>query len=160
VEDLHQQLPGWLIEHQHPPLFINTVGGLGSPWWKKTIAPYFIDDHNCSLSERYVAIIESIVFLLMNNLRQLQQQQTIHQLWLSGGLSRVDGLCQKLTDLSELPVLRFDQAEATARGAAWLAGEPSQLNFSSAEQTRSFSSVTNTNLKLRYARFTEAIHRL
>ncbi|MFW2371989.1 MAG: FGGY family carbohydrate kinase [Gammaproteobacteria bacterium] len=160
VADLNQQLPGWLDQLQHPPLFINTVGGLGSPWWKKAIAPHFINDQNHSLPERYVAIIESIVFLLMDNLRQLQQLKPIRQLWLSGGLSRVDGLCQKLSDLSQLPVVRYHQTEATARGAAWLASEPSQTDFSQAKNNQSFSPVTNSGLQQRYAVFHQAIHSL
>lgn len=160
VQDLFQQLPGWLEDQHTPPLFINTVGGLGSPWWKPVPAPHFMDDQDYSVAQRYVAIIESIVFLLMNNLLQLQKLQPVHQLWVSGGLSRLDGLCQKLSDLSQLPVRQFDQAEATARGAAWLATKALQNDFSSAQQSRNFSSITNSGLKLRYATFTEAIHRL
>ncbi|MCW8957282.1 MAG: FGGY family carbohydrate kinase, partial [Gammaproteobacteria bacterium] len=116
VDNLFEQLPAWLDEQQQPAVFINTVGGLGSPWWKKTVAPYFISDEEQSLSSRYVAIIESMVFLLLDNLQRLQQLQVIQQLQLSGGLSRLDGLCQKLSDLSGLPVMRFHQPEATARG--------------------------------------------
>ena len=44
----------------------------------------------------------------------------------SGGLSQLDSLCQKLADISGLIVFRPQQVEASARGAAfWLAGRPS-----------------------------------
>lgn len=160
VDDLFEQLPGWLDEHQQPPVFINTVGGLGSPWWKKTGAPYYIEHQDHSLAEHYVAIIESIVFLLMDNLQLLQQLQPIRQLQIGGGLSRLDGLCQKLSDLSGLPVLRFHQPEATARGAAWLATAQPEYDLIMADEHRKFLPVTNRALQHRYAEFNEAIHSL
>lgn len=160
VEDIFVQLPIWLDEHKQPPVFINTVGGLGSPWWKKTIAPYFLEDQKHSVAERYVAIIESIVFLLNENLLQLQQLRPIHELWISGGLSRLDGLCQKLSNLCNLPVLRFQHQEATARGAAWLARTSTKTNYSEIEYPQRFSSVTDPTLELRYAAFTKKIHSL
>ena len=160
VDDLFEALPGWLDKQQHPPVFINTVGGLGSPWWKKTVAPYFVKDQDHSPAERYVAIIESIAFLLMDNLRHLQQLQSIQKLRLSGGLSRLDGLCQRLSDLSQLPVIQFHHTEATARGAAWLATDKSQTDFSQTEEHRHFLPVTNPSLQQRYTVFHETIHSL
>ena len=42
VSNLWKQLPAWLNEIDQPPLFINSVGGLGSPWWHNNIEPKFI----------------------------------------------------------------------------------------------------------------------
>ncbi len=66
-----------------------------------------------------MAIIESIVFLIFNNLQQLSTPP--ETIFISGGLSILDGLCQRLADLSQANVLRFSEAESSARGCAWLA---------------------------------------
>ena len=42
------------------------------------------------------------------------------QLQISGGLAHLDGLCQRLADLSRLPIYRPKECEATARGLAYL----------------------------------------
>ena len=67
VADLFDQLPHWLASQTSPPIFINTVGGLGSPWWSDAVPPYFLDEI-AEPAARYVGIIESIVFLLQHNL--------------------------------------------------------------------------------------------
>jgi len=154
--DLFENLDDWLAQIQSPPLFINTVGGLGSPWWKADRAPYFIDQPSVSTESRYVAIIESIVFLLQNNLEQLQKIKQLTTLHVGGGLSRLDGLCQRLADLSGLQVVRFQELESTARGAAWLAmGCPEKWVKSSVEKC--FVPGSNAALKKRYKRFSNEI---
>jgi glycerol kinase len=78
-----------------------------------------------SLQERAVAVVESIAFLIQNNLEQIRKQQLITHLRVTGGLSKLSGLCQKLANLSGLDVSRVDDGEASARGVAWLAsGQP------------------------------------
>ncbi|VAW65526.1 Glycerol kinase [hydrothermal vent metagenome] len=122
--DLFEQLPHWLAQITSPPVFINSILNLGSPWWcdagePEFITPEFSNTKTPSQSEQYVAIIESIVFLIFNNIQQLSAPP--ETIFISGGLSILDGLCQKLADLSQANVLRFTEAESTARGCAWLA---------------------------------------
>ncbi|MDH5767201.1 MAG: FGGY family carbohydrate kinase, partial [Gammaproteobacteria bacterium] len=118
VTQLYTQLDNWLQNIDHLPVFINTIGGLGSPWWISGVDPYFInDDDHTLIEQRYVAIIESIIFLIMKNLERLAGHTTIKTLRVSGGLSQLDGLCQKLANLSGCQVERLDDPEATARGA-------------------------------------------
>ena len=146
VSDVLKQLPSWLNEIgtdeiKQPPLFINTVGGLGSPWWlsnikAKFIVSEFIEPHSpfskveadlavTDLATQAVAIIESMVFMVCINLEIMQCEQTLSNLRLSGGLSQLDGLCQRLANLSGLRIERMKLPEATARGVAWLAaGKP------------------------------------
>ena len=146
VSDVLKQLPAWLNEIglneiKQPPLFINTVGGLGSPWWlsnieAKFIVSEFIESYSplnkvkadltaTNLATQAVAIIESIVFMVCINLEIMQCEQTLSSLRLSGGLSQLDGLCQRLANLSGLRIERMKLPEATARGVAWLAaGKP------------------------------------
>ena len=50
-----------------------------------------------------VAIVESIIFLLQNNIEKLKDKDS-QSIIISGGLSALNGLCQKLADLSGLEV--------------------------------------------------------
>ena len=122
---IEQQLGDWLQQHHNPPVFINSVGGLGSPWWNSNIEPHFTyadaNRSDDSLPQKAVAVVESIVFMLHANLDIMRQQQTITRIRVSGGLSQLDGLCQRLASLTGLVVERSHNREATARGIAWLA---------------------------------------
>jgi len=119
--DIYTQLPNWLKEIKSPPIFINTIAGLGSPWWSDAGEPEFIGEGKHLQAHRYVAIIESIIFLTVKNIEQLSIKP--NTLFVSGGLSQLDGLCQKLADLSQITVQRFNTTETTARGCAWLANQ-------------------------------------
>lgn len=116
---LFEQLPQWLADICDPPLFINTLAGLGSPWWCDAGEADFIGTGKLSAPQKYVALIESIVFLISHNLQLLAQPP--QRILISGGLSQLDGLCQKLSDLNQASVLRFAQSEGSARGCANLA---------------------------------------
>ena len=157
VKNLFEQLPEWLEAIDTPPLFINTIGGLGSPWWKSARPAYFIGDEKSTLEARYVAIVESIVFLIMHNISEMRNHIDLHRLKISGGLSRLDMLCQKLSDLSGLSIERLGEPEATARGAAWLAaGCPENWNRQTVSDC--FHPCTNPGLKRRFEQFSGEIH--
>jgi len=158
-EDLFKQLPGWLNEVTEPPIFINTISGLGSPWWCSAGEIKYINHNTHQQSHRYVAIIESIAFLIFNNLQQLSAPRIEHGqpvLFISGGLSRLDGLCQKLADLSQLSIMRFANAEASARGCAWLACQLAENSTTEWEPLRvspQFRPAANAQLLARYHQF-------
>jgi glycerol kinase len=106
-----------------PPLFMNGVGGLGSPFWHPDFPIEFVGDGDDVA--QLAAVLESIAFLLCVNLETLRHSATLQRIRVSGGLSRSDVLCRNLADLSGLPVERYAVAEATARGVAFLAaGRP------------------------------------
>jgi glycerol kinase len=129
IENLQQQLPGWLLQVEQPPVFINTIGGLGTPWMRDDIPSSFVTEGNYPDAEKAVAVIESIIFMIQLNLELVQEEAPVRKLQASGGLSKLDGLCQKLSNLSGLALERSDVIEATARGAAWLsAGRPGDWN--------------------------------
>lgn len=166
--DLWEQLPAWLHatgpdENRQPLLFVNSIGGLGSPWWNNSIEPVFIidDDYLAINAEtgpvsldpasQAVAVIESIVFMICINLEIMQSGQPLSRLRVCGGLSQLDGLCQRLADLSILPVERLNLPEATARGIAWLAaGKPDDWSRADVEI---FKPGNNAKLYKRYAKF-------
>ena len=125
VDELLNRLPEWIEQVNEPPVFINAVGGLGTPWMQGGIQTSFIGNGDYSDAGKVVALIESIVFMIQVNLELMAAEAPIDRLRVSGGLSKQDGLCQKLSNLSGLEIVRSNVTEATARGVAWLAaGRP------------------------------------
>src|ERR1700733_2904829 len=101
------------------PLYINGIGGLGSPFWRAQQASYFIGDG--SAIERFAAVVESIDFLIAINFDLMRLRGgPLARVIASGGLSRSDWLCRRLAGLLGGPVSRGAQ-EATLRGVAALA---------------------------------------
>ena len=156
-EDIQTSLPHWLEQVTDPPLFMNTVGGLGSPWWRQGLAAEFVPGRErVNAAEAAVAVAESILFLVQYNLEIIQRQQAVTGLRISGGLSRLEALCQKLANLSKLPVQRADDPEASARGIAWLAaGQPE--NWQATDKIQHFEPLTDIALGNRYTRFIEQL---
>ncbi len=102
-----------------PLLFLNGIGGLGSPFWRSDFESRFVGTG--TLGTRLLAVLESIAFLLYTNYCELEAHgPRFTRLLLTGGLSVNDYLCQCLADLCGIPVLRSDDPEATARGLARL----------------------------------------
>ena len=157
IHGIKQRLPEWIKTVENPPLFINTIGGLGSPWWRQDVKAEFIgfDDFN-NKGALIVAVIESIVFMLRANLDLMIKESSLKTLRVSGGLSNVDGLCQKLANLCKLPVERTENPEATARGVAWLAaGRPAHWNSPGASPatTDIFRPIPDKALEQRYSQY-------
>jgi len=122
LHDWQMQLPDWLKQIGAPPVFLNSVGGLGAPWWRPGPNPRFLTEPD-SPAAAMVAVVESILFLVQANIDLLREMEpTVEAIRISGGLARLDGLCQKLANLSGLVLQRPEETEATARGIAWLAG--------------------------------------
>jgi len=109
-----------------PPLFINAVGGLGSPYWRANLIPSFVGQG--SDSQKLQAVQESIKFLLQSNLVVMQAHGfNLQRIVISGGLSLNDNFCQKLADLTNSSVWRPEEVEASARGAAYLLAQQSRV---------------------------------
>jgi glycerol kinase len=105
------------------PLFMNGVGGLGAPFWQPDFPTSFVGDGDDRA--RLAAVLESVAFLLQENIAVLQRSTPLRRIRISGGLARSAYLCRCLASVSGLPVERYALDEATARGVAFLAaGEP------------------------------------
>ncbi len=105
-----------LAEDNAPPLFLNGIGGLGTPFLGARLDSRFVgrgDPGQC-----LVAIVESIMFLLQLNLEHMNEilHRPPSRIAAGGGLSRLNGLCQGLADLTGLPVDRSQAHETTALG--------------------------------------------
>jgi glycerol kinase len=156
LHNWQKQLPAWLEQVDTPPVFLNSVGGLGAPWWRPGPEPRFLAEPD-SPAATMVAVVESILFLVQANIDLLSNMAPgVEAIRISGGLARLDGLCQKLANLSGLDVQRPEQLEATARGIAWLAGgEPAE--WSRTGEGYTFMPGKDENLQRRYQRFIEML---
>ncbi len=116
---LFEQLPRWLSKrHEQLGVFVNTVGGVGSPFWLPANPPKWVGGAS-SIEQRAVAIVESIVFLMAENLMRMQRAKpTIQSVVITGGLSRLDGLCQRLANVTHVRCCRLQAYESTLLGAA------------------------------------------
>jgi len=156
LQDWLGQLPGWFDGVTAPPIFLNSIGGLGAPWWRPGPEPEFLTEPD-SPAQALAGAVESILFLIQANVALLQDMHPdVGAIRISGGLAGLDGLCQKLSDLSGLLVQRPVQTEATARGIAWLAaGCPRE--WPPEPEGRAFKPKKNPELQERYQRFLEAL---
>lgn len=155
VDTSPENLNKWLQEKCDPPLFLNGVSGLGAPYWATDFNTAFVGDGDDG--QKAVAVIESIIFLLHINLQEMQKQASPPlQIQITGGLSGLDGLCQRLSDVVGLPVYRPVEREATARGTAYLVADcPSEWP----EQDIGvwFKPKENDALKKRYQKWQKAM---
>jgi glycerol kinase len=151
VADVVALLPAWLARGGEPPLFLNGIAGLGGPFWKPDFDSRYVDTGEPW--QHAVAVVESIVFLLQANIDEMANTlPPAKRIRVSGGVSRLDGLCERLAVVSGLPVHRRDDPEATARGIAYLAaGRPAEWNLAADE--RVFAPADDAPLRLRYRRW-------
>lgn len=158
VEGLIRKLADWTRQVPASPLvFLNGVSGLGSPFWQARFPVRF--EGEGSLAERAVAVVESIVFMLAVNLEeQARRLPAPVRIRLTGGLANLNGLGQRLADLTGIVVERPPELEATARGAAFLlAGRPAGWEAGGAPDV--FEPQPNPKLEANYARWRAAVER-
>jgi glycerol kinase len=158
LDDAVHRLPEWLERPGEPPLFLNGVAGLASPFWQADFASRFVGAGEPW--QQAVAVVESIAFLLQANLDEMDKLvPRPRRLRVTGGVARLDGLCRRLAALSGLPVLRRDDPEGTARGIAYLAaGRPAEWNAGGEEQV--FEARDEPGVRERYRRWRAEMARL
>ncbi len=155
LPDVKRHLPAWLDRDEPPPVFINTIGGLGSPWWRPGLRPALIG--RGEPGQKAVAVVESILFMLQANFETMcASGLSVSQIQISGGLAHLDGLCQRLADLTQRPVYRPAETEATVRGIAWLASGALQ-NWPKPGRGRWFKPQANNSLAARYRIFRQEL---
>ncbi len=155
VDDLPAHLPQWLEREPPSLLFLNGVAGLGGPFWKAEFASRFVEGGAGEGApwQKAVALVESIAFLLQANIDHMAAYVAAPgRIRVSGGVSRLDGLCRKLAALNGVEVHRRDDPEASARGIAYLAfGRPAEWNAGANEDV--FAPMSDPRLRERYRRW-------
>jgi glycerol kinase len=158
LPDLESLLPEWLARPPVGiPLLLNGIAGLGGPFWVADFDTRFVGEGEDW--QKGVALVESMAFLLQANIDHMAPfVAPARRMRVSGGLSRIDGLCRKLASLSGLPVHRRDDPEASARGIAYLAaGRPPGWN--TAPRQDLFSPEADAALATRYRRWRELMRK-
>lgn len=136
------------------PLFINSIGGLGSPYWRADISPRFLTE--ASEPAQVQAVVESIAFLIGRNLERLSAPSKPDKVIAVGGLSSSDYLCDCIASLSGLQLERASAREATALGLTYLvADRPEDWLPPITYQT--FAPTEMPGLAARYRRWIEAM---
>jgi len=140
---------------KHPPIVVNSVGGLGSPWWyadpKSGLHFDTTEIDRYDTRDRIASIMESIVFMITANLHEIQAcGLDIQHLRIGGGLSRDAALCQRLSNLMGLRASRSTEPEITARGMGWqAAGYPQQFRSTECQH---FKPRQDKHLEARFQR--------
>ena len=138
-----------LPEDAELPLYVNGVGGLGSPWWRPRVPSRFVGDGD--VLRRFAALVESVAIMLaVNFMRMSEAGPPLRRVLVMGGMSRSDWLCRRLAAACGAVVERT-VAEATARGAAALAA-PDLAHGWSAGCVARYEPATLAGLARRQAR--------
>jgi len=150
-----------------PPVFVNGIGGLGSPWWRVQQPSRFVGDavvgsaHPPTSSAtllRFAGLVESIAFMIAVNAELLARQAgSPRRVVLAGGISRSRWLGRRLAALLQLPVEVID-AEASARGVAQLASPASAANWPKVA-LHCHLPHHNAQLQARFRQFTELMEK-
>ena len=152
LDDLVSRLPAWLERPAPSLLFLNGIAGLGGPFWKAHFESRFVAAREGEHEpwHKAVALVESIAFLLQANIDHMAAfVPPAKRIRVSGGVSRLDGLCRRLASLNGLQVHRRDDPEASARGIAYLAaGRPAGWNTTAHEDV--FAPQEDRDLRQRY----------
>ena len=145
-------LNGAALADDDAPFFLNGVAGLGSPFWKPDFESRFVGDG--SELQQCRAVLESVAFLIKANLDEMDRHVAAPtRLIASGGLAENRLLCRMLACLSEVPVDRSSDREATSRGLAFLvAGEPAGFACPAVEV---FEAEPDQQLLARYLKWLE-----
>ena len=131
-------LDEWSESIDEPPIFLNGISGVGSPFWISNFNSQFLGES--TVDEKFIGVLESVVFLIYTNVLSMQKLRAkVEDIYISGGLSKSNAICQKLSDLSQLNIIRDLDVEATALGAYFLLAGASE-EVSSQESDEFFPS--------------------
>ncbi len=160
-QQLQMQSASWLDKFSADVFFVNAIAGIGSPWWLAAAESHFAGAGVAPATPeaKLAAVMESIVFLLIVNLTAMNGMLGApHRLLVTGGLSAVDPLLQRLANLAQLPVERAVSKEATASGMACLmAGIPAEWPAAAIEQE--FAPARDAGLLQRFTQWRELMPR-
>jgi glycerol kinase len=98
---------------------LNAIGGLSAPFWRTDLQPRFSE--GLAADEKILAWLESVIFQIVVNVQLMSELGAQKKIYISGGLSNANLVCQKIADLTNTPVYRSDNTDATLQGIACMA---------------------------------------
>lgn len=117
--DEQQALAVIELQQESLPLFLNGIGGLGSPWWRPRFESRWVGEGDAQ--QRFQSVFESVLFLIRANLEALAELSgAIRRIVLTGGIAENALFVRGLAALTDCPVWVPADTEATARGVAFL----------------------------------------
>jgi glycerol kinase len=119
-----EQLAG-SIEDSGGVMLVPAFTGLGAPWWKaEARGTIFGMSRGTTRAHIARAALDAIALQCADVLQAMQQDAPVPltELRVDGGAARNDLLMQRQADLLGVPVVRPQNTETTALGAAYLAG--------------------------------------
>ncbi|MGZ3518717.1 MAG: FGGY family carbohydrate kinase [Vulcanimicrobiaceae bacterium] len=104
--------------------FVLAIHGLGAPWWNPDARAHFEGAGGATTGQLAAAIFDGIALRVCDIVRALHAcgQSLPQTIFADGGVTRSEYLMQRQADLLGLPIEASQMPEATARGAAALAG--------------------------------------
>lgn len=134
--------------------FLNAVGGLSAPYWRTDLTSRFSD--SLSPHEKVLAWLESIIFQIVVNIELMEPLGSLDVIYISGGISRADGICQRLADLTGAKIARSENTDATLQGIAYMASGFSE-SWSPLASDEIFLPRENPALLARYSAWQSAM---
>ena len=100
---------------KNPILFFPALGGLGAPYWKFDLLPFFKNLGDKSETEDIICgVSQSIAFLIRNILGFLKKGDNIK---VSGGLTEINYIFEFLTTITSTNISKAKDKELTSLGA-------------------------------------------
>lgn len=112
------------IENNDGVYFVPAFVGMGSPWWNSDLRGTIVGLTRGSGRAHLVrAALEAMAYQVKDVAEQMNTQNIpMKELRVDGGAARNNLLLQFQSDLLDIPIVRSGQVEATAWGAAAMAG--------------------------------------
>ncbi|MGH2871320.1 MAG: FGGY family carbohydrate kinase, partial [Solirubrobacteraceae bacterium] len=107
----------------HSVAFVPALQGLGTPTWDASIRGSLLGLSRATTRAQVArAAVDGVLHQVVDALEAIGQAMAPATVLVDGGLSRCTWIVQRLADLAEIEVRRAARSEATAIGAAMLAG--------------------------------------
>ena len=125
-QTFYQEIDKWYDDPEHKkrdlPIFINTEGGLGSPFWKTNLQSSWInteEEETLPLLLMAICVVESIAFLIAINIQEMKKlKPDLNVIICGGGGSRINALCQHICDITNMSLYVVSEPESTILGVA------------------------------------------
>ncbi len=127
-----------------PVVFVPGFVGLGAPHWHADARGALLGlTRNTGPAELARSALEGVAFQVADLIEAAAKDAgtPLHDLRADGGMARNSWFLQRQADVLGLPVMQASQSEATAMGAAFLAGLQAGV-WSSLDQLRHFAATT------------------